>query len=390
MIKLLAKKFIENSENVNNKEVRKSYGILSGVLGIICNILLFVVKITIGLIIKSVAVVSDAFNNLSDMGSSLIGIFSAKVSNKKPDKKHPYGHGRIEYIASLIVSFIIVFVGFQLLTSSFNKVIHNEVSVVFNIIPLIILAISVFIKIWMYFYNRYISKKINSQILKATAMDSLSDAITTLFIILSTFIGHYLLPKFPVDGVAGILVSIIIIINGIKLTLETINLLLGAAPTKELCENIEKIVLGGEYIIGVHDLIVHDYGPGRKMASIHAEIPDNANILLAHEVIDSLEKKVENELDIHLVIHMDPVSTNCEQTNKLREIISEILLTIHKDLSFHDLRITDGVNNVNVIFDLVIPFDMTNKEKDDIIEHISQKLKEIDNKYSTVINIDYH
>lgn len=387
MIKFLVKKSIKNSEDINNKKVRQSYMILGGILGIICNLFLFALKLIIGLIVNSISVLSDAFNNLSDSGSSIIGLFSAKLSNKKPDKDHPFGHGRIEYIASLIVSFLIIFMGAQLMLTSINKL-SNKSNVSFNWILVIILSVSILVKLWMFSYNRYLGKKINSLVLKATAIDSISDVLTTILVVISLIIGNFI--SFPIDSVMGILVSLLIIYNGLKLTIETSGTLLGTKASDELIKQIQDIIIQDETILGTHDLIVHDYGPGRKMASIHVEVSDKSDIIKIHELIDSLEKKIEKELDIHMVIHMDPISTDNQEVNFLKIFIQNLIQESKQDVSFHDLRITQGEKNVNVIFDLCIPYQFSNQEKKDYIDYISEKIKEEDNKYTAVINIDYH
>lgn len=388
MIKFLVKKCIKNANDVKDKKVRQSYIVLGGILGIICNFILFVLKLVIGLILKSISVLSDALNNLSDSASSIIGLFSAKLSNKKPDKEHPYGHGRIEYIASLIVSFIIIFMGAQLLISSVNKLLDKQEPSSFNLVLVIILGVSILLKLWMFSYNRYLSKKIDSLILKATAFDCLSDVLTTSLVIISLIIGQYV--SFSVDGLMGILVSLLIVYNGIKLTIETSKTLLGTKASDELIQEIQNIILQEKEILGTHDLIVHDYGPGRKMASIHVEVSDQSNIIKIHELIDALEKKIEDELYIHMVIHMDPVSVDNEEVKKLNMYLNQLIQDSKKDVSFHDLRITQGEKNVNVIFDLSIPYSFSNLEKNDYITYIQDKIKELDEKYSIVINIDYH
>lgn len=388
MIKFLVKRTIKNSDDTDNPKVREKYGILGGVLGIICNTILFIIKIVIGALMGNIAIISDAFNNFSDMGSSIVSLISAKLSSKSPDHDHPFGHGRFEYIAALIVSFVIIFVGIQLGITSFQKLIGGESSSTFNWILIIILLISILIKLWMFSYNRYLSKKINSQVLKSASFDSLSDVAVSLAIVLSTIIGHYFCPDFPLDGVFGIIVGIIIVVNGVKLSIETINTLLGKSPDPETIIKIKDILQSDEKVLGIHDLLVHDYGPGRKIASVHAEVDENENIVDIHERIDELEKKVEKVLSIPIVIHMDPISTTSEEVMMLRLSIKEIISSLNKDLTFHDLRITQGEKNVNVIFDLVIPFKFADK-KSIYVETIETYLKNIDPKYSCVINIDY-
>lgn len=304
MIRLIIKKFIKNSENVNDKDVREAYGVLSGVLGIICNMLLFTIKLIVGFIINSIAVISDAFNNLSDLGTSVIAIFGAKLSNRPPDKEHPHGHGRYEYIATLVVSFVIFAVGLKLLGSSFDKILKPQ-KVVFNIVSMIILSISVLLKVWMFSYNRYIGKAINSSVNRAAASDSLNDVYATVGVIIGTLIGIFV--AFPIDGVMGLIISGLIMYTGFNTAKDSVNLLLGALPDPEVIERINELVLSGKNIKGAHDLKVHDYGPGRITASIHAEVSDHANIVDIHSEIDNIELKVKEELGIDMVIHMDPV-----------------------------------------------------------------------------------
>ena len=385
MIKLIIKKSIKNYKDIENENVREKYGVLAGILCIICNFILFCVKLVIGTIMNSIAITSDAMNNLSDMGSSVISIVSSKMSNQKPDKDHPFGHGRIEYVASLIVSFLIILVGFELLKSSIDKIINPE-AVVFNIGLVIILALSVLIKFWMFSYNKYIAKAINSSLMDATAHDSLNDSISTGAVIVSLFIGQF--TTLPIDAIMGLLVSAFIMVSGIKLAKEVIDVILGTPPSLETVKKISDIVLSGEGIVGIHDLIVHEYGPGRVFASVHAEVPDDVDIVKVHEVIDALEQRVQKELNFVLVIHMDPISVNDEKTQKIRKIITEITNEISSELSIHDFRMTDGENNINLIFDLVVPIETSTEDRKKYVDTISGKLKEIDIRYNTVIQID--
>lgn len=304
MIKFLIRKFIKNSENVNDRDVREAYGVLSGVLGIICNVFLFVTKLIIGMFINSIAVISDAFNNLSDMGTSVITIFGAKLSNRPPDKEHPHGHGRYEYIASLIVSFVIFAVGFKLLSSSFDKILKPQ-KVLLNTLSISILVISVLVKVWMFSYNKYIGKVINSSVNRATAFDSLNDVYATSAVIVGTVIGTFV--SLPIDGIMGIVISGLIMYTGFKTAKDSVDLLLGVLPDPEIIGKINEMVLSCKSIKGIHDLKIHDYGPGRITASIHAEVSDNENIVDIHTEIDKIELKVKEELGIDMVIHMDPV-----------------------------------------------------------------------------------
>ena len=385
MIKILMKKFIKDYENVNDKKVREAYGILGGLLGVICNIVLFLIKLTIGLLLNSIAIISDAVNNLSDIGSSLVTIVGSKLSNRHPDKEHPFGHGRFEYISSLIVSFIIMIVGFELFKSSISKIIHPE-KMNFSLLLTAILCLSILVKIWMYTYNQYLGKKINSSVLIAVSHDSLNDVIATSAVIFSTILGHFV--NFPIDGIVGLIVSGLVMYTGFGIAKNTVGVLLGTPPTPELVDEISNIITSGEGIIGVHDLIVHDYGPGRVMASAHAEVPDDINIVKIHEVIDNTEQKIETELGIHIVIHMDPLSVNCERTNEVRKLVIDTVNEINPLFSIHDFRMTDGENKINLIFDLAIPCDIPDSERQKAIDAISQKLYEKDERYNMVIKID--
>ncbi|NLY45003.1 MAG: cation transporter [Tissierella sp.] len=304
MIKPIIKRFIKNYEIIDDKNVREDYAVLSGVLGIICNLLLFLIKLVIGLLINSIAVISDAFNNLTDLGTSVVTIYGAKLSNMPPDDNHPYGHGRFEYVASLAVSFIIFAVGLTLLRSSFEKIISPE-SVEFNWPLMIILLISVSIKVWMFSYNRYIGNLINSSINRAIAHDSINDALATSGVVIGTIVGKYI--SLPIDGILGLIISILIIYSAFTIAKDSVDLILGPAPDPKIIESINSIVLSGKGIRGTHDLIVHDYGPGRINASIHAEVSDEANIVEIHNEIDKIEKRIKKELGISIVIHMDPI-----------------------------------------------------------------------------------
>ncbi len=385
MIKLLVKRFVPDSENTSSPNVRERYGVLGGTLGIICNTLLFSLKLIIGLISGSIAIVSDSFNNLSDCGSSLVALFGAKLSNRRPDSEHPFGHGRSEYVASLIVAFITMILGFELLKGSVNKIIEPSVMALTPLMT-VILALSVLVKVWMYSYNKYLGEKINSSVLLATAKDSISDVVATLAIVIASVIAK--LCALPViDGIIGLLVSLLIIRTGFGVAMDTIGLLLGKPPEKETVEKIHQMVLSGEGIYGVHDLVVHDYGPGRAFASVHAEVPDNYDIVRIHEIIDELEHRITKETGIHMVIHMDPVAVDCERTNEIKAQVIEVIKKYDKRLNIHDFRMTDGENRINLIFDLETPQDLLDNGKD-VASDISALLAETDKRYKAVINVD--
>ena len=384
MIKFLLKLFVKDYDNTSDRQVREKYCTLSGFLGIICNLILFVIKLIIGSVMKSLAITSDAFNNLSDMGTSIMAIISAKLSGRKPDADHPFGHGRFEYISSLIISFLIMLVGFELAKSSFDKIL-NPVPIVMNVAALIILAISISIKLWMWSYNRYMSKKIESSVLKATASDSLNDVISTSAVILSTILGFVF--DINIDGIVGTIVSVMIMIVGFKLAKETVDVLLGSAPDKQMVEELQRILMDSKFVLGIHDLIIHDYGPGRVFASVHAEVSDKENVTDIHEEIDWLEQKVSTELGFELVIHMDPIATDSEILNQAKNFVMSIINSLG-NYTIHDFRMTDGENRVNLIFDIVVPASMSEKERANLVSAVSDAIKQKDPKYYAVIHID--
>lgn len=385
MIRFLLRKFVPDYENVSDKKVREHYSVLSGCLGIVCNLFLFLLKVTVGLIMNSIAILSDGFNNLSDIGSSVVSVIGARMSNKRPDDEHPFGHGRVEYIASLIVSFLILLVGVELLKESVDKILHPQQVVVYPA-AVAILAASVLVKVWMYAYNSYLGKKINSTLLSATAQDSINDVVSTGAVIVSTVVGCFL--PFSIDGYIGVFVSFLILRSGYGIARDTISLLLGTPPDKETVEQLSRIIMSGKDIAGIHDLIVHNYGPGRVMASVHAEVPSDADMVAVHEEIDALEQRVRQEMGIMLVIHMDPISVNCERTNQLKELVEEVCYQVNERFSIHDFRVTDGENRVNLIFDLVVPFEFDDQQKQEAAAEITRLLKERDERYWAVIQID--
>lgn len=303
LIKLLIRSFIKDYENVNNVSVRQSYGILSGILGIVCNFILFLTKLIIGLIMNSIAVISDAFNNLGDSATSVIVLISAKFSNKPPDKEHPFGHGRFEYIASLIVSFLIFAVGLQLLRSSFTKIIHPE-PIHLTVVTGTILLLSVIVKIWMYMYNTFIGKKIHSPINIATAKDSINDVFATTGVIAGAILSKFI--HFPFDGVLGVLISLLIIYTAFSTAKDSVHFLLGPSPNPEVIEKIKILASESESITSCHDFHIHDYGPGRQFASMHVVVPPHISVANAHSLIHELEEKIKQELGIDIVIHIDP------------------------------------------------------------------------------------
>lgn len=383
MIKLLSKIFIKDGDSVT-PEVRRKYGILCGGVGIFLNLLLFAAKFAAGIISGSIAVTADAFNNLSDAGSSIITMTGFKLAGQKPDTEHPFGHGRIEYISGLIVSLLILLMGTELLKSSVEKIFSPEPSD-YGVFTIIILFAAIAVKFYMYFYNSGIAEKIHSEAMKATATDSLSDCLATSAVLVAVIVSRF--SDVDIDGWCGVAVAVFIIVAGIKAAKETISPLLGQKPDREFVENIEKTVLSHPEILGIHDLIVHDYGPGRVMISLHAEVSDRENITTIHEIIDETERELSKNLNCHAVIHMDPISTDDEETNRLKQEVTKIAETTDPTLSLHDFRIVKGDRRTNIIFDLVVPYSEENDEEK-IKNIISKKIKELDPTYFAVIEID--
>lgn len=386
MIKIIIRKFIRNHENVTDRKVREAYLVLSGTLGIICNLILFITKLSVGLFINSIAVISDAFNNLTDLGSSLVSILGAKLSNKPPDKDHPYGHGRFEYIASLVVAFIIFSVGIELLTTSYHKVMDPE-PVTFNTISLIILILSVFIKLWMFAYNSYIAGRINSSINRAVAYDSLNDGLATSLVIITMIIGTYV--SLPIDGAVGIIISLLILYSGFSVAKDTVSLLLGSAPDPDLVDRINQLAGSARHVIGTHDLEVHDYGPSRVIASIHVEVPDTMNIVEVHASIDTLENVIVEELGIDITVHMDPISTDTEKIARVKRDVEECLSQADMQIAIHKFRIAQAENKINVIFDIGIPQQIPPSNRKQLRDSIRSLIQDKHPNYEVVINQIY-
>ena len=385
MIKLLIRFFIQNSEQTDVPEVREKYGILSGIVGIFFNILLFSLKFLAGLLSGAISIIADAFNNLSDAGSSIITMIGFRISTQEADSDHPFGHGRSEYIAGLIVSIIILIMAFELIHSSFMKILHPE-PVSFTPIVLLILAISILVKLYMYCYNTYISKKIASTALRATATDSFSDCLATSAVLLAMLVSHFL--SVNIDGYCGILVGLFILWGGIQAARDTISPLLGQAPDPKFIQNIKSIVAQYPEVLGTHDLIVHDYGPGRRMISLHAEVPAKGDILKLHDTIDNIERRLQKELCCSAVIHMDPIMNDDAETLECQELVKGILAEIDPALSLHDFRIVKGPTHTNLIFDLVVPY-QTPYSIDALKDAVKRKLQEKNAQYFAVIQIDH-
>ncbi|NLZ48942.1 MAG: cation transporter [Clostridiales bacterium] len=387
LTKLLIKTFIKNSDNIKNDKVRSHYGALAGIVGIVANIILFIIKLLVGLFTKSIAVTADAFNNFTDSASSLITIIGFKLSKAPADEEHPFGHGRIEYISALLVSFMVMFVGIQFIKSSFNRIINPQ-EVVFETVPFVLMLLSILIKIWLSSFNKTIGNKINSSALKASSFDALGDVVTSSVVAFSLLLSLW--TSFPLDGYIGIVVALLILYNGYKLVKETLNPLLGEAPDPQLASAIKDNLMSYEYISGVHDLIIHNYGPGRCIASIHAEVPSDINIVKIHNIIDEAEREISEKLNIVLVIHMDPINVNDEEVNKTKNQIEEAIHSLPNIKSIHDLRIVGEGEVKNIIFDVVIATNgkLTHKDEAKLKEDINKKVQELHPKYNCIITVD--
>lgn len=385
MITLLSRWFIRDRDHVTDPAVRRAYGQLCGLTGIGLNVLLFIGKFLAGTISGSIAITADAFNNLSDAGSSVITLLGFRLAGRKPDPEHPFGHGRIEYISGLIVSGLILLMGAELAKTSFDKILHPA-AVDFSVIAMVILAVSILVKLYMSLYNRRIGKKINSAAMAATAADSISDAIST-----SAVLAAMLVAKFSglmIDGYVGMIVAVLILISGVKAAKETIAPLLGQAPETEFVQQIERIVMSHPPICGIHDLVVHDYGPGRVMISLHAEVPAGGDMLELHDVIDNAEIALRRELNCEAVIHMDPIVTDDGITSELRAKVSELVKTIDERITIHDFRIVPGNTHTNLIFDAVVPFDIGISAQE-VSERISRLVSEMDSNYFAVVLVEH-
>ncbi len=386
MTALLIKLFLKNSENTADIKVRERYGTFAGIVGIICNLILFSVKLLAGIVSGSISIIADAFNNLSDMGSSAVTLFGFKLASKPADPDHPYGHGRFEYIAAFIVSGFILVMGFELLKSSVEKII-NPSALEFGTLSIIILIVSILFKFWMFLFNRKIGKTITSDVILATAKDSLNDSITTLAILISVIIMKT--TGINIDAFIGAAMSLFILWSGFKSAKETLDPLLGEPLDEETAKNIEKEIMAFGFL-GIHDLLAHNYGPGRCFASVHVEVPANTDIVKCHEQIDICEKVVFERTGVMLTIHMDPVETDNEKLNQARSVIAEKIKVIHPDLSIHDFRMTPKSDErTNLIFDVVIPAGFE-REKQDIRRQIEDIAVSIDPTYRCVITFDYN
>ena len=385
MTALLTKLFIKNSSDLKDPRVRRAYGTLSGTVGIVLNLLLSAIKLLAGTLSGSIAITADALNNLSDAGSQVITLLTFKMAAKPADRDHPFGHARMEYIASMVVSFLILMVGVELFRESLGEILNPTANAVFGDLTLIILSISILSKIWLFLFNRTIGKRIGSSVMIATATDSISDAGATAAVLASALIARFF--DIRTDAYMGVLVSILILVAGIRILNDTKNSLLGSAPDPQVIEGIERICSEHPELLGIHDMVVHNYGPGNTVASFHAEVDGSANIFDTHDVIDTVERKLWEELRVRATVHMDPIVTDDDRVNELRAKTAEAMRSIDERLTIHDFRFVEGPTHTNLIFDVCAPFELALKD-DALRARVEEVIKTIDPTYFTVITID--
>ena len=385
MTELLVKTFVKDYQNTEEAKVRTAYGVLASLVGIVCNLLLFGGKLAVGLVLHSVSVMADAFNNLSDAASSVIGFIGVKMAEKPADEEHPFGHGRIEYIAALIVSFLVIEVGFTFFKNAIAKIRTPE-ELSFNRISMGILLASVAVKLWLSFFNKKLGKRINSTVMQATATDALGDVVTTLATMGSILFFYF--TKINIDGYVGLAVSLLVMWAGVGIAKDTLEPLIGQSVDPKLYREISEFVESYDGILGSHDLIVHNYGPTKSLASIHAEVPNNVDIETSHEIIDRIERDAAKKLGIFLVIHMDPVETADAQVAEVKAEVQEVLHQMDERLSLHDFRMVDGEKWINLIFDVVVPFSYGENDRPKLREAIEEKVRSLDERYHCVITFD--
>lgn len=384
MTRFLIRKFVANHAKTDDPKVRTAYGKLSGIVGIVCNLVLFGAKIFIGILSSSVAIVADAVNNFTDAASSVVSLVGFRLSEKPADKEHPYGHGRYEYLAALGTSVLIIVIGIELLKSGIEKILNPSI-IVFNFPLGAILIISIAIKLWMMMFNRYAGQKISSKALLAVSIDCRNDVLATTAVLVSAVLSH--ISGVDLDGWMGVGVSVFILTSGFGIVKDTIDPMLGNAPNPEYIESIKTKILSYDGVLGVHDLIVHDYGPCRKFASVHVEMAAEDDVIQTHDVIDGIERDMLEETGLHLIVHFDPVVTNDENTQKLRKLIEHVVTQIDGSLTIHDLRVVDGSAKTNLVFDCVAPYEIKISDEK-LKEMIEDKVKQINSEYNCVITID--
>ncbi len=385
MTDILLKLFVKNYKDTKNSDVRMKYGILGSAVSIVMNVILSAFKYAVGTITASVAITADAINNLSDAASGIVTLFSFKMANRKPDKEHPFGHGRIEYVAALAVGFLVELMGYELIKSSIQKILNPD-KVVFSYGAIIVLAFSILGKIWMGLFNKKLGKAINSPAMIAVASDSLSDTAATFISLLSLLLSKF--TDLPFDGFMGIIVSFFILKSGFEILKESIAIILGAPPSKELVDELVEQITSYDGILGIHDLVIHSYGETRMFGTVHIEFAADSDLLEAHETADTIEKEVKEKFGIELVVHLDPLITNDVRINALKEMVGKELKSIGNELTFHDFRVVDGPTRTNLIFDVVLPHEYHLTEED-VKTRLQSRIADIDSRYALVIMFDY-
>ena len=384
MITLLAKIFIEDTED--KSKLREAYGMLCGIVGVCFNIFLFVGKFLAGTFSNSIAITADAFNNLSDAGSSVVTLLGFKLAGAKPDTEHPFGHGRIEYISGLVVAAAILLMGYELIRDSIGKILHPE-ETEFTVLVAVILIASILVKLYMAYYNRSVGKKLDSTAMKAVATDSLSDTVATTVVLLASVFTHF--TGIKIDGYCGLVVGFLVGYAGFDAARETLNPLLGQPPAREFVEKIDEIVMSHPEVCGMHDLIVHDYGPGRQMISLHAEVPSEGNILELHDVIDNIETELRRELGCEATIHMDPIVTSDEHVSETKSAMVSLIKSIDEELSIHDFRMVTGESHTNLIFDVLAPFNFRLTDEELLTEILQDVQEHFGENYYVVAKVDH-
>nr|WP_317283537.1 cation diffusion facilitator family transporter [uncultured Sellimonas sp.] len=385
MTEFLVRHFVKEYDHTEKVSVRTAYGVLASVVGIFCNVLLFIVKAAAGLMLHSISVIADAFNNLSDAGSSIIGLVGVKMAEKPADEEHPFGHGRIEYIAALIVAFLVLQVGFTFFKDSIGKIRNPEI-LNFSTLSVIILILSIGVKIWLSLFNRKLGKKIDSKVMMATAADALGDVITTTATIVSVL--FFKMTGINIDGFVGIGVALVVMWAGVGIAKDTLEPLIGEAVPQETFDKITQFVEGYEGIVGSHDLLVHNYGPGRSMASIHAEVPNDVSIEESHEVIDRIEREARKYLGIYLLIHMDPIETKNEEVIITKDAVEKTIREMDDSVSIHDFRMVSGQHQINLIFDMVVPHGYSKEQERELLHRVTEKIHHMDERYQCVITME--
>ena len=385
MTEFLVKRFVKNYDRVEEAQVRTAYGAMASMVGIGCNILLFLAKMAIGLLANSISVIADAFNNLSDAASSIVGFVGVKMAQKPADDDHPFGHGRIEYIAAFIVAFLVLQVGFSLFTGSVEKIFRPD-DLTFKWVSVLVLGLSVGVKLWLSLFNRRLGKRINSKVMLATSADALGDAAATSAAIFSMLV--YGIFGWNIDAVVGLAVSVVVMLAGINIAKDTLAPLIGEAIDPELYEQITNFVEGFDGIVGTHDLIVHNYGPSKSMASIHAEVPNDCDLEETHEIIDRIEREAARRFGLLLVIHMDPVETHDQRVVEFKAMVENVIEKMDSRLSIHDFRMVDGRENINLIFDLVAPREYKGADVGKLKAEVSSQVRRRDKRCTCVITVE--